>query len=267
MPSQSLATKAATASSCTLAIVRSSMRGGTTSSIPPSSYFAEKSYQSDESGTISPGIDAIGSSFPSTLHSTSTPADELLEEDLLVVLERERRLPGRARSGSFTIEMPTLEPSRAGFTTTGKPNGFSTRSRCRSRTVTLSHDGHALVAHHRLEEILVHAERRGGDAGADVGDVRELEKALHRAVLAEGPVQDGEDHVDALERRGRPVRGDGQRLAALADLGPARPGARAASARPGRSRRRARRSARGRGHRRRSAPTRPRCRARSSARP
>ena len=88
--------------------------------------------------------------------------------------------------------------------------------------MTLSHDGHALVAHHRLEEILVHAERRGGDAGADVGDVGELEKALHRAVLAEGPVQDGEDDVHALERGGRVVRGDGQHLAALAD--PALPG-------------------------------------------
>ncbi len=31
--------------------------------------------------------------------------------------------------------MPTLEPSRAGFTTTGKPNGFSTCSRSQRRSV------------------------------------------------------------------------------------------------------------------------------------
>ena len=59
----------------------------------------------------------------------------------------------------------------------------------------------AVVAQHRLEEVLVHAERRAEHAGADVGHARELEQPLHRAVLAERPVQHREDDVDVGERR------------------------------------------------------------------
>ena len=68
-------------------------------------------------------------------------------------------------------------------------------------------DRNAAVAHHLLEEILVHRERRRGDAGADVGDVGELEQPLHGAVLPEGPVQDRQDDVDLSERRERSGRG------------------------------------------------------------
>ena len=70
-------------------------------------------------------------------------------------------------------------------------------------------DRDAAVAHHLLEQVLVHRERRRRDAGADVGDVRELEQPLHRPVLAERPVQDREDDVDGAEssRASRPRPG------------------------------------------------------------
>ena len=71
----------------------------------------------------------------------------------------------------------------------------------------------AAVAQHGLEEVLVHAERGGGDPGADVGDAGELEQALDRAVLAERAVQHGQDDVDGAERLGRLRVGEhGQRL-------------------------------------------------------
>src|SRR5262249_57122716 len=74
-------------------------------------------------------------------------------------------------------------------------------------------NGDAAVAHDLLEEILVHRERRRRDACADVGDVRELEQPLHRAVLAERAVEDREDDVDSAERPHRAVaRWDRQRL-------------------------------------------------------
>jgi hypothetical protein len=49
----------------------------------------------------------------------------------------------------------------------------------------VARDRDAAVAEDGLEEILVHRERRGGHAGADVGDAGELEQPLHRPVLAE----------------------------------------------------------------------------------
>jgi len=58
-----------------------------------------------------------------------------------------------------------------------------------------------VVAHHRLEDVLVHAQRRGEHAGTHVGNAGELEQPLHRAVLAERPVQDREDDVDLRELR------------------------------------------------------------------
>ena len=47
-----------------------------------------------------------------------------------------------------------------------------------------------------FHHLLVHGDGRRHDARADVGQVGEFEQALHGAVLAEGAVQDGEDHVD-----------------------------------------------------------------------
>ena len=68
-------------------------------------------------------------------------------------------------------------------------------------------DGNPAVAENRLEEILVHAQRRRGDTRADVGHASELEEALHRAVLSERAVQDRQHDVDLAERgRRRRVR-------------------------------------------------------------
>ena len=90
------------------------------------------------------------------------------------------------------------------------------------------------VSEHGLEQVLVHAQRGGGDAGADVGDARELEEALHGAVLAERAVEDREHDVDLAERRGRRGVGDDrERLDARAAEAPARP--EASSQRPPRS--------------------------------
>jgi hypothetical protein len=76
----------------------------------------------------------------------------------------------------------------------------------------VARDRDATVAHDGLEDVLVHRECRAEHAGADVGDTGQLEQALHRAVLAEGAVQDREDDVDLAER-GRNFRGrDRQRL-------------------------------------------------------
>ena len=128
-------------------------------------------------------------------------------------------------------------------------------------------DGDRAVAEHRLEEILVHAERGRRDAGADVGHRGELEQALHRAVLAERAVQDRQHDVDRAERR------RARRSSARGGCPPpprAAPGARpraAPSARRARSRSSTPRSARGRARPRRRRPTRARSRARSSGRP
>jgi hypothetical protein len=65
----------------------------------------------------------------------------------------------------------------------------------------VARDGDPAVAEHGLEEVLVHAQRRRGDTGADVRDVGELEQSLHRSVLAERAVQDREHHVHLSERR------------------------------------------------------------------
>src|SRR5581483_2644555 len=66
-----------------------------------------------------------------------------------------------------------------------------------------------LVAHHRLEQVLVHAERRGGVVGADVGHAGHLQQPLQPAVLAERPVEDRQDDLDARQRR-RDLRGRGR---------------------------------------------------------
>ena len=71
-----------------------------------------------------------------------------------------------------------------------------------------------MVSHDALEEVLVHAEGRGGDAGAHVGHARELEQALHRPVLPERTVQDRQHDLDLAERPQDAVGRDrnGQRL-------------------------------------------------------
>ena len=94
--------------------------------------------------------------------------------------------------------MPTLEPRRAGLTKHGIAERVARLVAETQRDVL--GDGDAVVAEDRLEDVLVHAERRGEHACADVRDAGELEQALHRPVLAERPVQDREDDVDVGER-------------------------------------------------------------------
>jgi len=55
---------------------------------------------------------------------------------------------------------------------------------------------------HALHGILVHAGGGAEDAGADIGDVGELEETLDGAVFAEGAVEDGEDDIYAGSRAG-----------------------------------------------------------------
>jgi eukaryotic-like serine/threonine-protein kinase len=56
--------------------------------------------------------------------------------------------------------------------------------------------------HQLFEEHLVEAQRRGGDARADIRHVEQLEQALDGAVLAERPVQRGEGDVRAEQPGG-----------------------------------------------------------------
>ena len=57
--------------------------------------------------------------------------------------------------------------------------------------------GQTALGHQVLEQDLVHADRAGGYSASDVRDVQQLEQALHRAVLAERAVQNGERDVAA----------------------------------------------------------------------
>ena len=96
------------------------------------------------------------------------------------------------------------------MTNTGRPSRRSSperRSGSRSnaarrgrRVVDL---GHPDRGHQLLEEDLVQAHRRRGDAGADVGHVERLEQPLDGPVLAERAVQHGERDVGAEQARGR----------------------------------------------------------------
>src|SRR6266516_3147849 len=56
---------------------------------------------------------------------------------------------------------------------------------------------------HHLGHGLVHRQRRGEHAAADVGQAGELEQPLHGAVLAVGAVQQREDHVDRFQIHSR----------------------------------------------------------------
>ena len=138
------------------------------------------------------------------------PVEELLHEHLVVVAECQRTASASSPS-SWAFEIPTDEPSRAGLTNTGNPNGFSTGS-SPARSAMCRATGKPAVAQHLLEEVLVHAESRSRDAGADVRDTGELEQSLDGAVLPERAVEDRQHDVDGAES-GRGVRrGDGQRL-------------------------------------------------------
>ena len=68
--------------------------------------------------TIWPGSDAIGSSFPITEHSTSSPSD--IASTITRGSCARAASIARASSSAFdAFAIPTDEPSRAGFTNTG----------------------------------------------------------------------------------------------------------------------------------------------------
>ena len=126
----------------------------------------------------------------------------------------------------------------------------------------LAHGGggdlrHGRGGQHLLEHDLVHAQRRGEHAGADVGHVEQLEQALDGAVLAERPVQDGEDGVGAeqaaagAERQRRRRRASTRPSARSSPAAPRgrRPPPPRARTRPSSARPRARTSARRPGRR------------------
>ena len=114
------------------------------------------------------------------------------------------RAPPRRSASAHTLAIPTEEPSRAGLTKIGVPScascartpSGSSRQRA-SRTPAERTCGTPGRVHDLLEDDLVHAQRRGEHARADVGHVEQLEHALDRAVLAERPVQ----HRERRRRR------------------------------------------------------------------
>ncbi len=111
-------------------------------------------------------------------------------------------------SSSSTLTMPTLEPSRDGLTHTGSPSSATcsrqsaspARPEVRLAEVDL---GHAAVGEQALEGELVDRRRGGEHAGARVGNAEHLERALDGAVLAIGPVHDGEGDVAAEQAAAR----------------------------------------------------------------
>ena len=115
--------------------------------------------------------------------------------------------------------MPTDDPRFAGLTNMG--NG--SRAQISSDVGLAARGDH--VVHHRqhpfladtFHHLLVHGDGRRHHARADIRQVRQLEQALHRAVLAEGPVQHGEDDVDFRLRARLGQDRLGQPLALLID--------------------------------------------------
>ena len=84
---------------------------------------SRRSRTSPPCATISPGSDATGASLPSTPHSTSTPSTNS-STSTFSSWRNASSMPASSSSGVVAFVIPTDEPSRAGFTNTGKPNGF-----------------------------------------------------------------------------------------------------------------------------------------------
>ena len=102
--------------------------------------------------------------------------------------------------------IPTLEPSRDGFTQTGSPSASRRSRQPSSPTWQKSTWAIPRSRSSRLKMSLSMRHRRGQHVGADVGDVEALEQALDAAVLAERAVQDREGDVAAEQaRRGAEV--------------------------------------------------------------
>ena len=168
---------------------------------------------------------------------------------------------GPSSASDQTLAMPTEEPRRAGLTKTGVPSDRQLAQHG-LRLGVPAREPHARVGDLRhvgggqdlFEDDLVHAQRRGEHARADVGHVEQLQQALQRPVLAERAVQD-----------------TGKTTSAPSSPPPGRSDSSAPSKQPRRRRARSSPAApRGRPRPRPRAPTRPssaRPRARTSARP
>ena len=139
-PEQPTRTNVSTASCRTCSRTASGTRAGTTSSIPPSVYFASKSYQSPIRTTISPGTEASGSWRPITEHSTSMPLENASTITRPSCANADSSAASRSAS-DHAFAIPTDDPSRAGLTNSGVPSTASSvrttsgsaRQRC-SRT-------------------------------------------------------------------------------------------------------------------------------------
>ena len=68
---------------------------------------------------ISPGIEACGSSLPSTAHSISRALGTAASMTILRSNSAATRIASCSSSSFFAFEMPTLDPRLAGFTNTG----------------------------------------------------------------------------------------------------------------------------------------------------
>ena len=156
---------------------------------------------------ISPGCEAIGSSLPSTEHSTSIPLAAASTITSGIVREgRARAQPGALRRAP-TRTIPTEEPEPGRLDEHGQPEladlgerGVAVGQVALRRAARGSRPaGRPRVRHQLLEGDLVHAQRRGEHARPDVGNVEALEQALDGPVLAERPVQDREHDVGARD--------------------------------------------------------------------
>ena len=112
------------------------------------------------------------------------PVEELLHEHLVVVAECQQH-----RLGELALVVGLRDPDRrsepGGLDEAREPEGVLHRISLAEREVP--RDGKPAVPEHLLEEVLVHAESRSRDTGADVRDTGELEQSLDGAVLPNGP--------------------------------------------------------------------------------
>ena len=158
---------------------------------------------------ISPGCEAIGSPLPSTEHSTSSPraaASTIASGSCANAVS--------SAAGNSSAAAHSHDSNRG-----AEPRRLDKRRQAQAREVraaplgirpvlsdpqrAVSDLGNPRLRHQLLEEDLVHAQRRGEHAGADVRHVEAFEQALHGAVLAERSVQHGEHDVGAVASRGR----------------------------------------------------------------
>ena len=169
--------------------------------------------------TISPGSDAIGSLPPSTEHSTSRPAAAAS-----TIASGSCSNAVSSAAGSSASVAGADDPDRRSEPRRLDEHGQAERAQVREHELALGREllgadrpvadlRQPGVGHQLLEHDLVHAQRRGQHAGADVGHVEALEQPLHGAVLAERSVQDREHDVDAVEPAPRLDR-DGGAVAA-----------------------------------------------------